>query len=103
MKLTAGMRSFLLWVFILLFIVATDTLIYLSMLLDFNDAPQLIFVFSLYLLVYLTALILMVAARQSLYKFLAVKPLPAQKIKLSYELTFEDHEKIKAFLSEIRN
>ncbi|UXZ98117.1 hypothetical protein K3169_09705 [Pseudomonas phytophila] len=103
MKLTAGMRNFLFWIFILLFIVATDTLIYLSMLLDFNDAPQLIFVFSLYLLAYLAVLTLMVAAWQSLHKLLAVKPLPAQKIKLTYELTFEDHERVKAFLSEIRN
>ena len=103
MKLTAGMRNLLFWIFILLFIVATDTLIYLSMLLDFNDAPQLIFVFSLYLLVYLAVLTLMVAAWQSLHKLLAVKPLPSRKIKLTYELTFEDHERVKAFLSEIRN
>lgn len=103
MKLAAGMQNFLLWIFILLFIVTTDTLIYLSTLLDFNDAPQLIFVFSLYLLVYLGALFLMVAAWNSLHKLLAVKPLPAQKIKLAYELTFEEHEKIRAFLSEIRN
>ncbi|MBK5373835.1 MULTISPECIES: hypothetical protein [unclassified Pseudomonas] len=103
MKLATGVRSFLLWVFILLFIVVTDTLIYLSTLLDFKDAPQLIFVFSFYLLAYLAALILMVAAWQFLHKLLAAKPLPAQKIKLTYVLTFEEHEKIKAFLSEIRN
>ncbi|VVP61310.1 hypothetical protein PS870_06312 [Pseudomonas fluorescens] len=61
------------------FIVATATLIYLSVLLDLNNAPQLIFVFRLYLLIYLTALILMMAAWQSLHKLLAIKPLPAQK------------------------
>lgn len=39
MKVATGVRSLLLWVFILLFIVVTDTLIYLSTLLDFKDAP----------------------------------------------------------------
>lgn len=103
MKLSAGLRNFLLWVFILLFIVSTDTLIYLSSLLDFNDGPQLIFVFSLYLLVYITVLILLATLWQFLHKLLASNPLPGQKIRVTYEVTFEEYEQIKLFLAEIRN
>lgn len=103
MKLSAGLRNFLLWVFILLFIIATDTLIYLSSLLDFNDGSQLIFVFSLYLLTYITVLILLVAAWQFLHRLLATNPLPGQKIRVTYEVTAEEYEQIKLCLAEIRN
>lgn len=102
MKLKAGMRNFLLWIFILLFIVSTNTLVYVSLLLNFKDSSQLIFVFSLYLLVYIVALILLVWVWQFLHKFLAVKSLPGQKILATYEVTFEEYEKIKVFLAEVR-
>ena len=102
MKLSAGMRNFLLWIFMLLFIVATDTFIYLSSLLDFSDGSQLIFVFSIYLLVYVVFLILLVWAWQFLHRLLALKPLPGQKILVTYELTFDEYEKLKNYLAEIR-
>ncbi|TVT79594.1 hypothetical protein [Pseudomonas sp. H3(2019)] len=101
-KLKAGMCNFLLWIFMLLFIISTNTLVYLSSLLNFNDSSQLIFVFSLYLLVYIVSLILLAWVWRFLHKFLAIKTLPGQKILVTYEVTFEEYEKIKVFLAEVR-
>lgn len=96
------MENLLLWIFILLFIVLTDTLVYVSSLLNFKESSQLILVFSLYLLVYIAGLSLLAVAWNWSNRFTAPTPLPGQRISVNYEATFEEHEQIRKFLTEIR-
>lgn len=101
-KRGTGMHSFLLWIFFLLFVVATNCLVYLSSLLDFKEGAQLVFVFSFYLIMYLGALTLLVSMWQFFQKKLVVEGFPGQKILVTYEVTFDEYEQIKIFLGEIR-
>nr|WP_322843725.1 hypothetical protein [Pseudomonas sp. B33.4] len=102
-KLGSGMQSFLSWVFILLFITCTNTLIYLSSLLDFKESANLIFVFSFYLIAYMAALFFLSKTWQCLHRLLAPEPLPIEKIVVTHEVTFEELEKIKSLLAEMRS
>ncbi len=101
-KIKSGLHSLCVWVFVLLFVVVTNCLVYLTSLLDFSEGWQLIFVFSFYLVAYLGVLVLLASAWSFLHKFLVAKDFPGQKILVTYEVTFDEYEKIKGFLSEIR-
>lgn len=101
-KLKVGLHGFCVWIFLLLFVVATNCLIYLASLLDFSEGWQLIFVFSFYLISYLGVLTLLASAWVFLQRFLVVKDWPGQKILVTYEVTFDEYEKIKCFLNDIR-
>ncbi|MCH4873943.1 hypothetical protein [Pseudomonas sp. TMW22091] len=101
-RLKGGMHNLLLWITLLLFIACTNALIYASSLLNFRESSQLIFVFSFYLFAYLGALFLLIQLWNFAHKFLAPKPLPGQKIVVTYEVTLEEYEKIKTFLADIR-
>jgi hypothetical protein len=101
-RIRRGMENLLLWIFILLFIVLTDTLVYASSLLNFKEGSQLILVFSLYLLAYIAGLSLLAVAWNWSGRFTAPTPLPGQRISVNYEATVEEHEQIRKFLTEIR-
>ena len=101
-RIKGGMHSLLQWITLLLLIACTNTLIYASSLLNFRESAQLIFVFSFYLFAYLGALFLLIQLWNFAHKFLAPKPLPGQKIVVTYEVTLEEYEKIKTFLTDIR-
>lgn len=102
-KLGSGMQSFLSWIFIFLFITCTNTLVYLASLLDLKESAHLIFVFSFYLLAYIAALFLLAKTWQLLHMLLAPKPLSSEKIVITQEVTFEELEKIKSLLTEMRS
>jgi uncharacterized membrane protein len=102
MKIRLGINSLLAWVFILLFITATNALVYVSSLLNFKESAELIFVFSFYLFAYLGCLLVLFQAWFTLHKRLALKRLPGEKLLVTYEVSFDEYEKIKSYLTEIR-
>lgn len=102
LKIKTGIHGFASWIHILLFLILTNAFAYLTSLLDFSESDQLIFVFSIYLLAYIVSSNLLLLAWQILCKLLAAKSFPDQKILATYELTFEEYEKIKVFLAETR-